>query len=58
MARHRGGEIGYDLDTRFTGTSASALSGAPLFSFMQNDMGTASTLGATELTVYLKPKKK
>ena len=45
----KGKEVGYDLDTTFTGRSNSALSGAPLFPFNADDVGTAKALADAEL---------
>ena len=46
-----GGELGYQtLDTRFTGTSSSYLSGNTDFSVIGNDQGVAAVLSQFELT--------
>tara|TARA_R110000824_G_scaffold351429_1_gene538467 strand:- start:534 stop:713 length:180 start_codon:yes stop_codon:yes gene_type:complete len=47
------GELGYQyLDTRFTGTSSTKLSGSGLFPFPNQDMGVANLLADAELQSY------
>jgi hypothetical protein len=49
--QNNGAELGYQtLDTRFTGTSASALSGNSDFQVIGNDQGVAAILSQFELT--------
>jgi len=54
----KGPEIGWNyLDTRFTGTSSSALSGNEHFPFVAEDQGRAATLKQMEMWSPLCPKK-
>jgi hypothetical protein len=48
-----GVELGYQyLDTRFTGTSSTKLSGSGNFPFPNQDMGVANLLADAELQSY------